>query len=356
MLAPFFRPVAKIVTFPYVLVLWFRHKCFDWGIFKSVAFDLPVVSIGNITVGGTGKTPHTELILRLCGERIQMAVLSRGYRRSSKGFKYVATDDCVAEVGDEPLQIKRKFPFIVVAVDANRVEGVKKIQHDHPQVGMVLLDDAFQYRKLRPSLSIVLTPYARPFTRDSLLPFGRLRDLPVQHTRANVVIVSKAPAQISAEEREKQVKVIMPKPCQHFFCTCLRYGAPCPLFPNAVVHPLSTIPDQVVAITGIADPAPFLTEIGKHAAILEHLKFADHHIFTKNDALRIHALQAKYFQTPIVTTEKDAMRLLEMPGITPEVRAVLYHIPVEADFCSDKERKQFVEILLKSLPYNPSPS
>jgi len=342
----FFFFLTKALTVLYAGVLWLRHACYDTGLIKSVRPAIPTLCIGNITVGGTGKTPHTELVLRLCHRDMPVAVLSRGYGRISKGFRYVAVDDCVADVGDEPLQIKKKFPQAVVAVDRNRLEGVKKIQEDHPQVKLVVLDDAFQYRKLNPSFSILLSPYSRPFTRDTLLPFGRLRDLPAQAKRAQVVVVSKAPPTISSLEREHQYKMLKISKNQQLFFSCYTYGPPCALFPQVPAFDSSPVmADKVIALTGIARPESFLAHIGKQARVLEHLKFPDHHRFTKKDALRIHALQTKHPGIPIYTTEKDALRLWELPCLSPQVQAALYYIPVCAELCSPREHRRFVELL-----------
>ncbi|MCL2502835.1 MAG: tetraacyldisaccharide 4'-kinase, partial [Bacteroidales bacterium] len=307
---------------------------------------VPCLSIGNITVGGTGKTPHTELVLRLCSRDMPMAVLSRGYGRSSKGFRYVAVDDCVADVGDEPLQIKRKFPEVVVAVNRNRIEGIRRIQKDHPQVKLVVLDDAFQYRKLTPTLSILLSPYSRPYTCDTLLPFGRLRDLPTQAKRAQVIMVSKTPPKVSSLERARQYKILKPSKDQQLLFSCYTYGHPRALFPRVYALDSSAIvTDKVIAITGIAHPESFLAHIGEHARVLEHLKFPDHHRFTHKDALRIHALQAKYPGIPIYTTEKDALRLYEIPCLNLQVQAALYYIPLQVELCSPKEHGRFVELI-----------
>ena len=326
---------AHILTFPYRLVLWLRHKCYDWGVFLPVSCNIPTLSIGNIGVGGTGKTPHVELFLRLLGEDVPMAMLSRGYKRSSKGFRYVTPDDSAGQAGDEPLQIKRKFPSVVVAVDANRIEGIRRIQHDHPHIKLIVLDDAFQYRRLKPSCSILLSDYNRPYTQDLLLPFGRLRDLPSQASRADMIIVTKAPPDLSSEEREKQSALLKPTENQQLLFSYYLYGTPLPLFPEAVAsHPGSCVSTGALVVTGIANPTPFLQEIAKKSPVLEHLKFPDHHRFTKKDVQRINALIIKHPTSTVYTTEKDAMRLLELYGLSEQTKAALYYIPVEVEFCT----------------------
>ena len=343
-LCPMISLLAKAVTLPYAGVLWLRHACYDYGLIKSDPPAIPCLSMGNITAGGTGKTPHTELVLRLCSQGVPVAVLSRGYGRKSKGFRYVSVDDRVADVGDEPLQIKRKFPATVVAVHRNRMEGIQKIQRDYPIVKLVILDDAFQYRKLNPTCSILLTPYSRPFTQDTLLPFGRLRDLPTQAKRAHTIIVTKVPTTATAAMREHQYELIKPNKNQQLLFSCYTYDPPRSLFP----HTLSLAPhsaDRVIAITGVAHPEPFLTQIEKTAKVLKHLKFPDHHVFTKKDALRINALYARYPGIPIYTTEKDALRLYETSCLSPQVQAALYCVPIRVELCSAREHCRFVALI-----------
>ena len=337
--------ISHIITWPYRLALWFRHKCYDWGLLKSFAVDIPVISIGNITVGGTGKTPHTELVLRLLSQEVPVAVLSRGYKRSSKGFRYVETHDHVSEAGDEPLQIKRKFPAVVVAVDANRIAGINRIRQDHPQVKLIVLDDALQYRRLRPAYTILLSDYYRPYTQDRLLPFGRLRDLKAQASRADIIIVSKTPPQISSSEREHQYKLLKPNQNQKLLFSCYIYKDPCPLFPeSAGVYDLS-IDQEIIALTGIAQPKAFVDQISQTGTVVQHLQFSDHHHFGPIDIRRIHEVAAQYPDAKIFTTEKDAVRLMEASLLSGAVKARLYFIPIQVDFLSTEECRHFKKSL-----------
>ena len=336
---------ANIVTSPYSLVLWLRHKCYDWGILRSIAVDITVISIGNITVGGTGKTPHTELLVRLFSQEVPMAVLSRGYKRTSKGFRYVYCSDSILDVGDEPFQIKRKFPSVVVAVDTNRTAGIKQIVKDHPHIKLFVLDDAFQYRRLKPKYSILLSDYHRPFTQDRLLPLGRLRDLPSRASQAHIMIVTKTPRQISSSERERQKKLLKPNPNQQLMFTCYSYGASYPIFPK-VTHALNqSVGNEHIALTGIAQPKPFLNWISASGTIVQHLKFPDHHHFTKKNIRQINELATKYPNAAIFTTEKDAVRLMEASFLSAEAKAKMYCIPIEVDFCAIEERCQFTKII-----------
>ena len=333
---------AKIVTCPYLLVLWLRNTCYDWGLMRSVTPDVQTISIGNITVGGTGKTPHTELVLRLLSHRMPLAVLSRGYKRTTKGFRYVNPNDSASDAGDEPLQIKRKFPSVVVAVCANRIAAIKQIAKDYPHIKLVVLDDSFQYRKLKPTYSILLSDYHRPYTQDLLLPFGRLRDLPSQASRADMVIVTKSPRSLSPANREVQQQALCPKPHQQWLFTTFVCGAPSPLFGEEL---LPCAANEIIALTGIAQPKPFLQEVSKLGSVVQHLQFGDHHRFSQRESARINATVAQYPHAVIYTTEKDAMRLLEAKNLSQETKAALYYIPIQAEFCTAEEGDQFFRIL-----------
>ncbi|MCL2727142.1 MAG: tetraacyldisaccharide 4'-kinase [Bacteroidales bacterium] len=342
MLLSFF---AYIFTLPYRWVLWIRNKCYDWGVFKSVSLDIPVVSIGNISVGGTGKTPHTELVLRLFCQEIQIAVLSRGYRRASRGFRYVDGSDSVSDVGDEPLQIKRKFPSVVVAVDVDRVAGISRIRKDHPHVGLIVLDDAFQYRRLKPTFSILLSDYNRPYTQDLLLPFGRLRDLKSQTKRADMIIVTKTPPQSSSAEWEHQCKLLKPNSNQKLLFTCYTYYAPYRLFGERTNVLTESSGNEIIALTGIAQPQPFLDKISNSGTIVQHLKFSDHHFFSRKDICRIDEAIVQYPHAVIYTTEKDAMRLSEAPTLSLEAKAKIYVVSIQIDFCTTEDKNLFKKCL-----------
>ena len=222
MLAPFAWIYGAAVTL--------RNKCYDWQLFRSTAFPLPVIAVGNITAGGTGKTPHTELLVTLLRDERRPAVLSRGYRRRTKGFRYVETTDTVAAAGDEPLQLKRKFPALTVAVDADRVHGIRQLMAAAEPPEVIILDDAFQHRRVRPSLSLLLIDYHRPLHRDHLLPRGRLRDRRNQLRRADVVCITKCPPQLTPAKQQEIAKRLPPRLRPQLFFTTFAYGAPQPVF------------------------------------------------------------------------------------------------------------------------------
>lgn len=308
------RKLSYLITWPYALVLWLRHLLFDRGLRKSYSFDTHSISVGNVTVGGTGKTPMVAFLLdhflrSRPGQTV--AVLSRGYKRKGNNFRYVTTADRPALVGDEPLQLKRNFPQALVAVDTDRVAGMMRLRRDHPALGLVLLDDAFQHRRLRPTHQVVLARYQRPPRQDALLPFGRLRDLPGRCARAQAVVVTKCPPPGEADSQGLRLDRRFRFPVPTFF-TYLDYGELCPVFPpepdqgpwrEALEAP------QVIALSGIAAPEPFVEYLQRSYQVLKHFRFADHHAFTPLDMMKVRSLLLDCDKLALITTEKDAMRL-----------------------------------------------
>lgn len=324
----------------YRLVLSLRHLFYDKGWKKVQKASVPTICVGNITVGGTGKTPHVELLLRLLDFRA-VAVLSRGYKRKSKGFRIVGDADTARTVGDEPLQIARKFPSATVAVDKDRLHGCGELAAR--QVEAIVLDDAFQYRKLDASLKLVLVDYARPVYRDRLLPWGRLRDLPSRIRKADAVIVSKCPAEVPDEEREQWRTQLKLRPEQALFFTTLQYEAPKPVFPEGDPHYLYA--QKVVLVSGIAHDAPLRNHISDTYKIVRHLSYPDHHSYSRAD-IRTIAAAAK--ETPVaclMTTEKDAQRLRDVPSVPDALRRRLFYWPVRASFLTPEEESAFMDIL-----------
>lgn len=334
-----FYTFAVIFLFPfsllYGIITYIRNKLYDWNIFRPTHFDgTGIVSIGNITVGGTGKTPMVEYLVRMLSQDYRVAVLSRGYKRTTKGFMFVETLLTAAQAGDEPCQIKRKFPDIIVAVATNRIEGIEKIRKNHPGIQVILLDDAFQYRKIKPTLSILLADYNRPLYSDGMLPGGRMREWACSAQRADITVVTKSPAGMSTEEQNdiihRYMKIFNDKPC----FTTVAYGEPVPVFGNGIA--LSTAGLQrynVLLITGIATPKPYETYLRKHAASLQTLVFPDHHEFSHKDT---ECIFKKWENMPsanrlIITTEKDAVRLQNIPVPEPVIH-LIYYIPITVCF------------------------
>jgi len=312
---------------------------------KAPGADVPTVCVGNITVGGTGKTPHTEMILRqlqALRPELGLAVLSRGYKRKSKGYQTVQADSTAAFAGDEPLQIKRKFPAVNVAVDKNRVEGCKKLVEDG--AGMIVLDDAFQYKKLHASLNVVLVNYNRPIFEDHLLPFGRLRDLPSRITDADVVIVSKCPHEMDPEEREEWRTSLHLREDQPLFFTTVDYDAPVPVW-REEADPRYIYSKTVILFTGIADDSALRAYLSDTYKIVDVLNFPDHHAYSKADMRSIAAAVRKYPTAALLTTEKDAVRVLDCKKVDESVRKRLFAVPVKAGFVEEADADAFAQIL-----------
>lgn len=347
----------------YGAAITLRNKCYDWHIFRSTAFPVPVITVGNLTVGGTGKTPHTELLVELLRDERQPAVLSRGYKRRTKGFHYVETFSTVTAVGDEPLQLKQKFPALTVAVDADRVRGIRRLLAAAEPPDVIILDDAFQHRRVRPSLSLLLIDYHRPLHRDHLLPWGRLRDQRSQLRRADIVCITKCPAHLTLEEQQEIAAHFPAHLHPQLFFTTFAYGAPQQVMeneewkvesgewrqahsghcPSSIFHfPFS------ILLTGIANPAPlvqYLTE--QRCPPLQHLAFRDHHTFTAADVRKINTAARRYPDAPVFTTEKDAVRLRETAGLSDEVKQRLFFLPVTVRFLAGQQIfKEKVETLL----------
>ena len=329
----------------YGLVLRIRHLLYDKGWKKSFPAAVPTICVGNITVGGTGKTPHVELLLRLLlAAGKQPAVLSRGYKRKLKGFQLLPADSSAALYGDEPVQIAHKFPEVPVAVDKDRVHGCEQLAS---KASCIVLDDAFQYRRLQATLNVVLVDYHRPIFKDRLLPWGRLRDLPGRLKTAQVVIVTKCPAELSAQEREAWRKDLHLSPEQQLFFTTLQYGTPLPVFPDADSHYLYA--KQCTVLTGIANDAPLRSYLSDTYKISQHLQFPDHHAYTRADIRRIAGAVKASATSCVFTTEKDAQRLRDCKNVPQSIRERLFFVPIEAAFLQEEEQAAFTAALLAVL-------
>ena len=341
----------------YGTLLAIRHFFYDKGWKKSHEASVPTICIGNITVGGTGKTPHTEMVLRRLLKSddwaySNLAVLSRGYKRKSKGFQLVPRDGTALLYGDEPLQIAKKFPSVTVAVDKNRVRGCEKLTDSAVMPGthrasLIVLDDAFQYRKLRASVSIVLVDYNRPVHKDSLLPWGRLRDLKSRLKAADMVIVTKCPAYVDDWERSQWVKYLRLAPEQKLFFTTLTYGAPESVFPEGDSR--YTYSKRLVLFTGIANDAPLRSYLSDSYKIVRRIGFPDHHKYTRADIGTLKAAVKEFPTACLVTTEKDAQRIVDARNVPEELRLRMFQIPVEAAFLTPEEDAAFTEALLQKL-------
>ena len=318
-----------------------RNKLFDMGVLKSRSFDIPVISVGNITVGGAGKTPHVEYLVNLLKDHVKVAVLSRGYKRKTKGFVLADEKSTAREVGDEPCQIKKKFPDIYVAVDENRVEGIEKLTDNAvaKDADVIVLDDAFQHRYVKPGINILLVDYHRLLIYDKLLPAGRLREPKEGKNRADIVIVTKCPQDLKPMEFRVITKAMNLYPYQTLLFSTIDYGNLQPMYCGEEM-PLDSIreEDNIMLLTGIASPKQMILDLEPFTSRIHTLAFGDHHQFTQKDIERINQMYAN-LPSPkiIVTTEKDAARLFGLEGLNEEVRHHLYVLPIKIKFLLEQE-------------------
>ena len=314
-----------------------RNLLFDLGILKSRRFAIPILCIGNITVGGTGKTPHTELLIDALRHKFRVACLSRGYKRKTSGFRLADERSTAGDIGDEPLQIHKKFPDILVACDADRVHGIEKLMAlaEPPQV--ILLDDAFQHRYVQADKNIVLVDYSRPVMEDHLLPWGRLREGMHALKRADFLIVTKCPPNLSPIDQRIWSKHLDIKPYQQLFFSTTTYGEICPLVAGGET-PQPGSECGILCVTGIAEPAPYVEHLKSYTPHITTLRYPDHHAFTSRD---IQHIVRAFEQIPqeekyIFTTEKDAVRL-ETCHFPEEIRQRMYYVPVVPKFIRNQE-------------------
>ncbi len=318
-----------------------RNLCFDKGLLQSRCFDIPVISVGNITVGGSGKTPHVEYLIHLLQSSFKVAVLSRGYKRATRGFVLADDSSTPSDIGDEPKQIKSKFGNVAVAVDEDRVDGINHLLSSPltRDIEVVLLDDAFQHRYVKPGLSILLVDFNRLITDDLLLPAGRLREPASGKRRADIIVVTKCPEPLPSTEISRVTRSLQPASHQELFFSCMEYQSLQPLFCGEDIA-LSQLPPQehVLVVSGIANPTPLLKEIGKYCGHVRHLSYPDHHHFSPGD---IADIQAAFDALPqprcIITTEKDAVRLTATKMLSDEARHHIYQLPIRVRILEDKQ-------------------
>ena len=374
--------IDKILLFPYWLSLKIRHFLYDSGLKKVSSADVPTICIGNVTVGGTGKTPHTEMLIRtlLNDEdwgRKNLAVLSRGYKRKTKGFQQVTADGSALAYGDEPLQIKKKFPEITVAVDKSRIEGCDFLVHPEKlqtskkarrcidknlqAADLIILDDAYQHRALKPTVSIVLVDYSRPVYNDHLLPFGRLRDLPERIGAADIIIVSKCPNELNAWEKcswaeNLGIRNFDAASCsgirrngrrQHIFFSTICYDGAESVFPEG--DPRYIYTKRLILFSGIANDAPLLSYLSSDYKIVRHFRFPDHHKFSRSDINTIASAAREFPTSVIMTTEKDCQRVRDCHKIKEELKQRMFYSPIKTAFLTENEKETFIKVLKDGL-------
>jgi tetraacyldisaccharide 4'-kinase len=339
--------LLRILLFPFAclfyLITQIRNRLYDQGLKPSVKFDLPVVCVGNLTVGGTGKTPMIEHLIRLLQDDYKVATLSRGYGRTTKGIRIAGPTEDASTLGDEPFQFYTKFgKRVTVAVGEERALAIPMILQEHPETQVILLDDAFQHRKVTPGFSILLSDYHRPFYNDFLLPSGRLRESRWSADRADVVVVTKCPHEISDDEMiaiEKSIRNYAEKPV---FFTTIRHRSPIPFF-----NTIASMTQQIVLITGIGNSKPLEQYVKQNYTLVQHLAFRDHHMYTEKDIEALITLRNSNPGISFLTTEKDKVKL-DAPQFQKIIGGLpLFYLPIEIDFI--KGGKDFDEIVLNMI-------
>lgn len=326
-------PVAIL----YWIVISVRNWLFDRNILRSSSFGLPLICVGNLSVGGTGKSPMVEYLVVLLKREFRIATLSRGYKRKTRGYALAGEGTTAIDIGDEPMQFHLKFPDVPVAVGEERLVAIPQLLHDRPGTQAIILDDAFQHRRVKAGMNILLTDYHHLFTRDFYLPTGNLRDLKSSYRRAGILVVTKCPPGISREERDNIIREIRPVAGQHIFFTTIEYGQSYHLLSKDRMTLSADM--KVLMVSGIANPAPLEQMLEQNTGGYHLLRYSDHHIFTIDDLKEIRkkfaALSAE--NKIILTTEKDAVRLIKF---NDEIAGLpVYVVPVRHHFLFDEEEK-----------------
>ncbi len=344
----YFQSILKYILFPisilYGIIIWLRNKLYDAGLFSSLSFDaIPVISVGNLSVGGTGKSPHIEYLVRLLSRKFHTATLSRGYGRSTKGFRIANENADARSIGDEPYQFKRKFENILVAVGEDRVTAIPELLQHAPYIETILLDDAFQHRSVKPGLNILLTEYDKPYTKDYILPLGRLRESRKAAKRADIIIITKCPNDLSVADKETFITTLNAEESQSIFFTRIEYDQPSSLLNNNINFNKET---NAVTFSGIANAKPFIDRVQSLTKEVHELSYKDHHYFTTEDVKELNETfqYIKNENKCIFVTEKDATRLLLHEELLLKFNLPIVVIPIRISFLFD-EGEQFDKLL-----------
>ena len=335
-----FRYLFLPFSYLYGGLIWLRNWLFDRNIFRSASFNFPVICVGNLATGGTGKTPMTEYLADILRNRYRTATLSRGYKRKTKGFAIADKNSTAIDIGDEPMQFHQKFPDVTVAVGEERLVAIPQILHQLPATQVIILDDAFQHRSVRAGINILLTDYKNLYTRDHMLPAGDLRDVKSSSKRAELIIVTKCKHNLSVAEKEEIIKEIRPLSHQKVFFTEIEYAEPYHLFSKIPGEINSTT--DVLLVCGIANPRPLMEFLTTHVHSYDMIRYADHHIFSSDD-LNEMKRQFEKIQSPgkiFLTTEKDAVRLEKFKIELSDYP--IYVLPIKHRFLFD-EQGEFAE-------------
>ncbi len=347
----------KLLLLPFSLlyegVTRLRNLFFDLKFLPSIAFKLPVIAVGNLSAGGTGKTPHVEYIIRMLSSTEKVATLSRGYGRTTKGFRLANDKDNSGTIGDEPSQFYNKFPNIKVATDENRRNGIKQLLEVAPETDVIILDDAYQHRYVKPGLSILLTDYHKPFTHDYMLPYGTLREVKRGAKRANIIVVTKTPTVLSPFERQRLTSAISASSYQKVLFSFVKYGEMRSLWNPEEKVDSSSKYSVILMVAGIANPYLLEFELRDKCNDLIIMRFSDHHKYTSSDIELIKENYSDIYSRNklLVTTEKDAMRLLH-PEIREQASQLPFqYLPMEIDF-HNGDKQIFDETIKKYVREN----
>lgn len=336
----------RYILYPFSVIysgaIWLRNKMFDKNILRSSSFNFPIICVGNLALGGTGKTPMVEYLLRILTNEYEVATLSRGYKRKTKGFAIANKQTTALDIGDEPMQIHLKFPDVTVAVAEERIVGIPQLLHDRPQTNVIILDDAFQHREVRAGLNILLTDYNNLYTRDVLLPAGDLRDIKSSSNRADIIVVTKCKSHLDEIEKEAIKKEINPLSHQTVYFTKIEYSIPYHLFTRKEM--MLDMESHVLLVCGIANPAPLKQMLTDFVATYEILNYRDHHIFNTDDLkeIKAHFEEMTGEKKLILTTEKDAVRLVKFEKELGDFP--IYVFPMAHKFLFEEQEKYDAQI------------
>lgn len=330
-----FRYILLPFSIIYGFIIWVRNKLFDKNILRSASFNFPLICVGNLAVGGTGKTPMTEYLIRMLRNKYTIATLSRGYKRKTKGFAIADDTTTAVDIGDEPMQLRKKFPDITVGVAEERIVGIPQLLHSKPKTQVIILDDAFQHREVRAGLNLLLTEYEDLYTRDFILPAGNLRDVKSSSKRAHIIIVTKCKANLNEEEKQSLIQELHPLKSQKVFFTEIEYANPYHLFtkePRFIQHDCN-----ILLVCGIANPKPLKEMLTNYTDTYEMILFRDHHIFSTDDLEEIKKQFAKTESANkiILTTEKDGVRLAKYENELKDLP--VYVLPMRHKFLFGEE-------------------
>jgi tetraacyldisaccharide 4'-kinase len=332
-----FRYLLLPLSFVYGGIIWLRNWLFDKNIFKSSSFNFPLICVGNLAVGGTGKTPMVEYLVRLLKNDFKTATLSRGYKRKTKGFGIANETTTALEIGDEPMQFHKKFPDVTVAVGEERLVAIPQVLQDRPATEVIILDDAFQHRSVKAGLNILLTEFKDLYTRDFPLPAGDLRDIKSSAKRAEIIIVSKCKPDLTIAEKEAIIKELNPAPDQTVYFTAIQYSEPYHLFSKHEINFSRTA--DILLVCGIANPGPLKEFLSSYVHSYDMLRYPDHHIFDSDDLKEIKKQfeKIKSSEKLILTTEKDGVRMQKFENEL--VDFPLYVLPIRHQFLFGEEGK-----------------